>query len=573
MGVVFEVVEVQTQRRLALKLVEGRLDDRRAERFRREGEITASLDHPGIVRVISAGSLGERPYLAYELVEGARSLDDVFHKASLDERVALLRDAARALGHAHRAGVIHRDVKPDNVLVDAKGQVRVTDFGLAAAQGLERLTRTGAALGTPTHMSPEQITGQSRDTYGPPTDVWSLGVILYDAMTGELPFQGATMVELGAQISAIPPHRPSTISRELTPGLEAICLQALEKDPAKRYPDAGEFADDLDRYLAGEDPLALGRRRRGSRRGLAVGLLVVLGVVGAAVGSSPAEPTPEPAAQPASPVASPSAAADDPPAEVVEVEAPAWFTALASEARPPLPLPAGLSFTETPGDYRNDADGSRMRYIPAGTFVMGPPDYAREVTLTRGYFLGKFEVTWGQFMQFGAATDQDMSRWELIPQNPERAAGGLSYEEAAAYATWAGCRLPSDAQWEYGARGADGRPFPWGDAFDETYCNNRQNGYPGVAPPGSFPEDRSPFGCYDMAGNVLEWTRTRYTAEPDVSEVVDPVGPEVGAHRTLRGGHYDQVLRGAATYSREGRGPDQRSLHTGVRLYRPERDP
>ncbi len=271
MGVVYRARDRESGREVALKLALGRLDDTRLARFRREGEVTAALHHVGIVRVYGAGEHEGRPWLAYELLEGCRALDEAFTGLGRDARVALVRDAARALGHAHAAGVVHRDVKAENVLVDAGGRVRVADFGLATASDLEQLTQSGALVGSPATMAPEQLLGE-RAAIGPPTDVWALGALLYLALVGELPFaEAATILELTAQVVERPPRPPRAHDRSISAELEAICLQALARQPEARYPDAGAFADDLDAYLAGRPVSAsstrnwrvrLARRRR-----------------------------------------------------------------------------------------------------------------------------------------------------------------------------------------------------------------------------------------------------------------------------------------------------------------------
>ena len=288
MGEVFRVRELATGRVLALKLVTGNLAPERAERFRREGELTARLDHPGIVRVIGSGELGGRPYLTYELVEGARSLDAAAAAVSPREGLLLLLEAARALGAAHGAGVVHRDVKPENILVDGAGRVRVADFGLALAGDSERLTKTGGFVGTPSYLAPEQISGGEMT---PAVDVWALGVILHEVSSGALPFQGDSILSLMASICR---ESPAPLADR---ALDRIARAALSKAPGDRPADGAAFARLLEAYLEGPPPPSA------SRRLLALALVGALAVsaLGAAAllrrqappaSASPQTPTP-----------------------------------------------------------------------------------------------------------------------------------------------------------------------------------------------------------------------------------------------------------------------------------------
>ncbi|MBX3470040.1 MAG: serine/threonine protein kinase, partial [Planctomycetes bacterium] len=254
-GAVYRAVEAESGREVALKVLLERPDPTRLARFAREGEVTAALDHPGIVRVHASGVLGGRPFLAYELVPGGETLADALATLDRSTRLRLLRDAAAAVGHAHARGVVHRDLKPSNVLIDrASGDVpraRVADFGMARLTGdsQDRLTRTGAMVGTPHYMAPEQAAG-ARDV-GPPADVWALGVMLYEALVDRLPFDGETLQELVARLCAADPTPPRALDPALAPDLEAVVLRALAREPGERYPDAGALAADLDAFLRG----------------------------------------------------------------------------------------------------------------------------------------------------------------------------------------------------------------------------------------------------------------------------------------------------------------------------------
>lgn len=221
-------------------------------RFGREARTAAGLTHPNIVGVFDAGETGGSLYLALELVEG-EPLSSLLDSGKLETRqkVAILEKASRGVAFAHSKGIVHRDLKPGNILVPNQGEPKVSDFGLARTGDSEtRLTRDGTALGTPSYMSPEQVRG-TRDIT-PRADVYALGAILYEILTGDLPHEAETVLGLYAKIVEQDPLPPSRVDPSLPPELETICLRALEKDPVDRYPDGGAFANDLARFLTGE---------------------------------------------------------------------------------------------------------------------------------------------------------------------------------------------------------------------------------------------------------------------------------------------------------------------------------
>jgi tetratricopeptide (TPR) repeat protein len=282
MGVVYHARELSSGRSVAIKLMSGAMSPSQKERFRREGVVTAALRHPGIVSIHGAGAVRGAPYLVYEYVPGGRTYRDLLDEgAPRSDLLGALRDAADALGAAHAEGVVHRDVKPGNLLVTPEGQVRVADFGLVRAVGLEDLTKTGQVLGTPSYMPYEQFDGD-RDTVDPTFDVWALGVILHEVIAGESPFVVANMLELigAVQFTPIDPRR---LAPSLEPELEAICKRALQRDPARRYPDAAAFAADLSSFLAGERPVGIGRGREGPVAGVLLAALLVASVLALAI--------------------------------------------------------------------------------------------------------------------------------------------------------------------------------------------------------------------------------------------------------------------------------------------------
>ncbi|MBX3470041.1 MAG: serine/threonine protein kinase, partial [Planctomycetes bacterium] len=252
MGFVLRVEHPELGHEYALKLVRPDMlgDQDAVGRFRREMEALAQVDdHPGIVRVHSAGETEEgAPYYAMELVRG-RSLAEALQKQllGLDAALDVIAQVAAALGHLHARGIVHRDVKPENVLVDEAGQARLTDFGLARSLGLraDRLTRSGDLVGTPTHMAPEQAMGRLGEV-GPWTDVYALGVVLYEVLAGRTPHQGATALEVFTKVAEGAPFPPpSRLAEGVAPALEAVCLRALARRPIDRYPDVASFVRDL----------------------------------------------------------------------------------------------------------------------------------------------------------------------------------------------------------------------------------------------------------------------------------------------------------------------------------------
>lgn len=291
MGVVFRGFDPELRREVAIKQLipqEGEtasMLERRLQRFQLEGRAAAKLAHPLIVGALEVGSDGGRPFLVMEFIEG-QDLETLLGREdlSLRRRVELLRDVAEALGHAHQNGIVHRDVKPGNVMVDGSGRARLTDFGLARdVEAGGGLSRTGQVMGTPLFLSPEQAAGQP-DLTKPATDVFALGGVLYMVLTGQPPFPGENMMELVGMITSSEPVRPSKVNPLVNCDLETIVLKCLEKDQARRYQDAGEVARELARFLAGEAiearPLSGGERllRLAARNKLATLLCVVFSI-------------------------------------------------------------------------------------------------------------------------------------------------------------------------------------------------------------------------------------------------------------------------------------------------------
>ena len=284
MGIVYRAHQLSLNRPVALKVIiaGARASERQKVRFRMEAESAAALEHPNIVSIYEIGEWDGQPYFSMRYVEG-ENLAKRLAKAPLEPRALaqLMEKVARAVHYAHQRGILHRDLKPANILLDAGGEPHVTDFGLAKRLGEQQgLTFTGARLGTLNYMAPEQVEGKGSLTVG--VDIYSLGVILYEALTGKPPFKCDSDLETLRRIATEEPTAPSRVARKVPRPLEVICLKCLAKDPRGRYASAEALAEDLRRFRAGEPILAqpIGAFVRGAkwvkRRPALTGLIVVL---------------------------------------------------------------------------------------------------------------------------------------------------------------------------------------------------------------------------------------------------------------------------------------------------------
>lgn len=266
MGIVYEAEQISLARRVALKILPNHLgfSPETIRKFEREAEAGGRQIHPGMVRIYAAGEHEGTHYIAQELVEGGDTLADRIEAINKEgnfppgyfrEAARCIADAADALNHAHESGVIHRDIKPSNILLTKEGQPKITDFGLAKLEDALALSRTGEFAGTPHYMSPEQVTSRKKGV-DHRTDIYSLGVTLYEMITLRKPIEGHTSYDILKKIPTLDPLEPQKANPRVPRDLSIICLKAMEKQPEKRYHTMKEFAEDLKRFLNGEVILA-----------------------------------------------------------------------------------------------------------------------------------------------------------------------------------------------------------------------------------------------------------------------------------------------------------------------------
>jgi eukaryotic-like serine/threonine-protein kinase len=266
MGIVFQAFDKQLSEPVAIKILSPFLsnDPEALERLKREVSSARRVSHTNVIRIHDIGEAKGLHYVSMEYFPG-ENLKDFIRKnphLSLMQAYQIAMQICDGVEAAHRQGVVHRDLKPQNVIIDSRNQIKIIDFGLAHSAHLKGLTATGLIMGTPEYMSPEQVAGNRVDDR---TDIYSLGIMLYELFTGRVPFTGDSAIAVGFMQMKDPPPAPCSINPQLSPKIEAVILRALEKEPGRRYTSVAELKSDLEKAVFAPGPVTAGEAEKADR--------------------------------------------------------------------------------------------------------------------------------------------------------------------------------------------------------------------------------------------------------------------------------------------------------------------
>lgn len=588
-------------------------DPRIVGRFEHEARMAASLaNHPNIVPIFDIGEGNGLHYLVMQFIAGEdmASVLRRLGRLSIPAAANVIAQAAEALSCAEARRIVHRDLKPANMLLDEGGRIKLLDFGISRINDLsDGLTRPGESLGTPLYMSPEQIRGEPCDIR---SDLYSLGVVFFELLCGRRPFENESVTAIQMAHLTTPAPSLQSVDPALPGPCDAIVQKLLAKQPEDRYQSTAELLRVLTTYGASSGPgdlrpaidpgleqaiqraqeLPLEHQTPIAVAPVGAGSYDPTSVIASGNGAParPGTPAPVAARSAAAPAAvqtpAPAIAAAAGPVEprgssgrwvvvagvvallvIIGAGVGIWLhrgkaagpavastgTAETAASSPAAALPAAIA----------TANG-RLLLVPAGAFQFG--DGAGEQVTLPAFYIDETEVSNAAYHRFCDATGHAPPQNPNYEAHPDFPVSGVSYQDAAAYAAWAGERLPTEQEWEKAARGTDARVFPWGDA-------PWSDGVPsGLQPVTSEPSRRSPYGAYNMAGNVWEWTASAYDPTPsDTANMKRLVKgqPFSSEWHMIKGGSFAPGDSGDfAVTARRGLPMDARSPWIGFRCVR-----
>lgn len=638
MAIVFKAVQKNLDRVVALKVLPTQFTHDREflDRFHREARAAAKLSHRNIVTIYDEGVEKGIHFIAMEYLDGTDLHTLVKQRGRLDveEAIGLIAPIAGALDYAHQRGVIHRDVKSSNIILTNEGRPVLMDFGIAHAVAGSKLTRTGTVIGTPEYMSPEQADGKELDGR---SDQYSLGVVLFECLTGQLPFRGDNPLTVIHKVIKETPPLPSSLGVEVPGRVQSILLRALAKDPSQRYATIGEFGS----VLAGRssdtaktvkvgsvlakqgravgEPKEPGSRKKKNMIPLLGGLIGVLVVVlvtllmqkkgtdmnmPQAFGVSAADSLQQQLAIERARIAAQQAQLEEEKRqraaqqERERVEKEAAEQKRREEERKAAAKKREEERLRKEQEERDLAEKQRkeeerlrkeqeerdlaekqrkeeeqrratagMVFVEGGYFEMGGNDGdSDERPVHRVYvgsfYMDKYEVTQAEYER---VTGNNPSSFKC----PTCPVENVSWNEATEYARMVGKRLPTEAEWEYAARGGNksrGYKYSGSNNLGDVAWYDGNSGEK-THPVGN--KQPNELGLYDMSGNVWEWCADWYDASYyGRSPERDPRGPSSGTGRVLRGGSWYYFVLNCRVALRDWRYPSYRFISCGFRCVR-----
>lgn len=569
-------------------------DPRIVARFEQEARMAATLaSHPNIVPIFDIGQGNGLHYMIMQYIAG-EDLSSYLRREGrlkLPDAANAVAQATEALSCAEAKRIVHRDLKLANMLLDEAGRVKLLDFGISRVADLsDGLTRPGESMGTPYYMSPEQIRGEACDIR---SDLYSLGAVFFELISGRHPFENESVTAIQIAHLSSPPPSLLTFVPELPTACDAIVQKLLSKRPEDRYQSTAELLEDLTNYGATAGPgnlrpIIAPPLREAVERAETLPLDSTISTASAPVPVvlpvapvTPASMTPVIDQPP--PASTTAAFTSEPPprsSRTLMVVALAAFVLLALGA-------AGFFLLRgkgSPAPDRNDNHAAvspalpqtssdahgRMVLVPAGQFLFGDKTENKTMNLP-AFYIDETEVSNAEYQRFSQATGREAPKTQDYTTHPDYPVSGVSYQDAAAYAAWAGKRLPTEEEWEKAARGTDGRNFPWGDNAWTTGVPNK------LQPVNSQPSRLSPYGAYNMAGNVWEWTTTPYAPQPEELAAMKRLlngQPFSSTWQIIKGGSF--APNGSDNFAiskRRGLPSDGRSPFIGLRCVRDANPP
>jgi serine/threonine protein kinase len=621
MAIVYRASDTLLERDVAIKVIRRDaippeiLHDM-LKRFEREAKSLARLSHPNIVKVLDYGEYEESPYLVLEYMPGGTLRQRMGMPIPWAEAVRQLLPIARSLEYAHRRGIIHRDIKPANILLTDGAVPMLSDFGIAKIFGENKtttITGSGVTVGTPEYMAPEQWTGEA----GIQTDIYSLGIVLYEMVTGNKPFVADTPGGILLKQATESVQSPRGFVADLPEQVEAMLIKMLAKEPGDRHADMDELIHEMEELLtfvsttqpikpsssaqmfiqeksstgvrkeesqpalydedssrvqaadkpSAESPSSVSSKipRGFSRKSGLVGAGVVAVILIVAIAGFPFVRRMK---------------AETPTPSVIVPVPSRTSNPEATPTKLPTPLPTA---TLLPTDIL-DEKNVPMAFVKAGEFTLGSDEGAENESPAHkvyldAYYFDKYEMTnilYAACVNAGICKPPSRTNYYSNPLYVNYPVVFVDWNMANDYCEWRGARLPTEAEWEKAARGPDGLKYPWGNTPDANCKKSRSCGnvsYPNpgdedIVAVGQYEDGKSIYGIYDMIGNVEEWVADWYSPTYyQGSPAENPLGPETGDARVLKGGHWGKEM---TAYGRYYSNPTSTNIFIGFRCARDE---